>query len=123
MSSDTSDPPNTAKVRTERGEQRDREDDAFVPVFVKRTDESRRHPDEGRLYDYYGRPLCHRGQSAKNRAVGGLMTGAGTADEGPVASVVEQRRCTNLSRITQGHPRTLIRRDPRRGGEGQDRRV
>lgn len=32
--------------RTERTRERDREDDAFVPVILKRTDESRRHPDD-----------------------------------------------------------------------------
>lgn len=31
---------------TERGVEREREDDAFIPVIVKRTDEARRHPDD-----------------------------------------------------------------------------
>lgn len=35
-----------SKVRTERGEEREREDERFVPVILKRTDEARRHPDD-----------------------------------------------------------------------------
>lgn len=35
-----------ADERTERGRERRREDQDFVPVIVKRTDESRRHPDD-----------------------------------------------------------------------------
>lgn len=34
------------ETTTERGEQRKQEDDQFVPVIVKRTDETRRHPDD-----------------------------------------------------------------------------
>ena len=33
-------------VTTDRTKQRDEEDERFVPVIVKRTDESRRHPDD-----------------------------------------------------------------------------
>jgi formate/nitrite transporter FocA (FNT family) len=36
----------TSNIRTERGEERSREDDRFTPVIVKRTDEARRHPDD-----------------------------------------------------------------------------
>jgi len=36
----------TAKLQTERSEEREREDDEFIPVIVKRTDEVRRHPDD-----------------------------------------------------------------------------
>ncbi len=36
----------TSKTRTERSEERDLEDRHFTPVIVKRTDESRRHPDD-----------------------------------------------------------------------------
>ncbi len=36
----------TSNVRTERGEERDREEHRFTPVIVKRTDEARRHPDD-----------------------------------------------------------------------------
>ncbi len=35
-----------SNVRTERGEERDREDHRFTPVIVKRTDQARRHPDD-----------------------------------------------------------------------------
>lgn len=31
---------------TERGEEREREDEHFLPVIIKRTDEARRHPDD-----------------------------------------------------------------------------
>ena len=31
---------------TQRGKDRKQEDDQFVPVIVKRTDEARRHPDD-----------------------------------------------------------------------------
>jgi formate/nitrite transporter FocA (FNT family) len=36
----------TSSIRTERSEERDREDHRFTPVIVKRTDEARRHPDD-----------------------------------------------------------------------------
>jgi formate/nitrite transporter FocA (FNT family) len=36
----------SSKVRTERGQEREREDEQFVPVILKRTDEARRHPDD-----------------------------------------------------------------------------
>lgn len=32
--------------QTERGEEREREDEHFLPVIIKRTDEARRHPDD-----------------------------------------------------------------------------
>jgi formate/nitrite transporter FocA (FNT family) len=35
-----------AEVRTDRALQRAQEDDRYVPVIVKRTDEARRHPDD-----------------------------------------------------------------------------
>jgi hypothetical protein len=42
----TPDAVHSDEVVTERTKQRDAEEQEFVPVIFKRTDESRRHPDD-----------------------------------------------------------------------------
>jgi formate/nitrite transporter FocA (FNT family) len=67
-----------SNVRTARGEEREREDDRYLPVILKRTDEARRHPDDilevaiSEGYEQLRRPLL---SLALSSVAAGLILG------------------------------------------------